>query len=356
VRALTRVAQAHDEDLLLAYALDATAPQVEERCRQMRNIAPESTEAARRVWEHRSLSIARNLNRGTLLITVEVPAVDGELIAKALDRAVAAGEVAFGADHVTAYGAERSATDGWRAQQADALVAIARAYLAGAPSGVACLETGEATSPPVGSSAAVADHYQVVVHVDEKSLHGGPGRSDLPLETVKRLTCDGNLIALVEDDRGRPLALGRKRRVVSPALRKVIVSRDGGCRFPGCHRRHYMDVHHILHWADGGTTDPANLVLLCSYHHRLLHEGGFSVRFLDDGALEFRRADGRAIPQSGYRLEDMRDDAFTDTDRENPSMEGFRATPARPAAEVRETSAIYRLAVSRVPCRASSNS
>jgi hypothetical protein len=214
----------------------------------------------------------------------------------------------------------------------------------------------------VGSSAAVADHYQVVVHVDEKSLHGGPGRSDLPLETVKRLTCDGNLIALVEDDRGRPLALGRKRRVVSPALRKVIVSRDGGCRFPGCHRRHYMDVHHILHWADGGTTDPANLVLLCSYHHRLLHEGGFSVRFLDDGALEFRRADGRAIPQSGYRLEDMRDDAFTDTDRENPSMEGCRsdpmkrsaahnriAAPPSPAseppctAEVREAAAAYRI-------------
>jgi hypothetical protein len=232
------------------------------------------------------------------------------------------------------------------------------------------------------SSAAVADYYQVVVHVDEKSLRGGPGRADLPLETIKRLTCDGNLIALVEDDRGRPLALGRKRRVASPALRKVIVSRDGGCRFPGCHRRHYMDVHHILHWADGGTTDPTNLVLLCSYHHRLLHEGGFSVRFLDDGALEFRRADGRAIPRSGYRLEDMRDNAggdaecdadcisdcdaaLRDTERRNsdhvyPSMEGFRATnehrsatqngftgPPAPerqsAAEVREEAATYRI-------------
>ncbi len=60
VRAVTRAADAGNEDLLLAYALDATAEQVEERCRQMRNVAPESTDVARRAWERRSLTVSRN--------------------------------------------------------------------------------------------------------------------------------------------------------------------------------------------------------------------------------------------------------------------------------------------------------
>jgi hypothetical protein len=298
VRALTRVAQAHDEDLLLAYALDATAAQVEDRCRQMRNLRPEATDSARKAWEQRSLTIARDPERGTVIITVEVPAEDGELVSRALDRAVASGEVALGKDHVAAHGEERSSSDSWRAQQADALVAMARDYLGGRESG-----------------AGVADHYQLVVHVDEQSLRGGAGRSDLPLETIRRLSCDGNLIALVEDDRGRPLALGRKRRVVSPALKKALISRDRGCTFPGCHRKHYIDAHHLEHWANGGTTEPGNLTLLCSYHHHLLHEGGFSIRRRRDGVLDFRRDDGRSIPRSGYCLDDMQD--------ENPSAEVF---------------------------------
>ncbi len=345
VRALTRAAEAHTEDLLLAYALDATAAQVEARCRQIRNVRPESTEVARRDWEKRSLTIARNPSHGTLLITVELPVEDGELIARALDRAVAGREVALGSDHVAAHGEERDASEGWRAQQADALVAVARAYLAGAPSDTECIDTGEATSPPRRPGTAVADHYQVIVHVDEKSLRGGAGRSDLPVETVRRLTCDGNLTALIEDERGTALALGRKRRVVSPALRKALWSRDGGCRFPGCDRRHYVDAHHLEHWAYGGETEPGNLILLCSYHHRLLHEGGFSVHRRHDGDLQFLRADGRAIPRSGYARDDMTDDMTDDVTDDSV----IDPPPARPPAEgfgspmVREPHGIYRL-------------
>ena len=93
VRALTRVAHACDEDLLLAHALDATVSQVEERCRQIRNVAPESAHHARRAWERRSLTVWRDEARGTLRLTVEVPIEEGELIVRALDCAVAAGEV-----------------------------------------------------------------------------------------------------------------------------------------------------------------------------------------------------------------------------------------------------------------------
>ncbi|HEX5420089.1 MAG TPA: DUF222 domain-containing protein [Gammaproteobacteria bacterium] len=173
-------------------------------------------------------------------------------------------------------------------------------------------ENVESVVAPSGSSLSapargnsLPDHYQVVVHVDEGALRGGAGRAELPIETVKRIVCDGGLIPLVEDEAGMPLALGRKRRVVSPALRRLLWARDRGCTFPGCHRRHYAEAHHLRHWANGGKTEPGNLTLLCSFHHRLLHEGGFRVRLGRDGRLEYLRADGRVIPRSGYRREDM---------------------------------------------------
>ncbi len=96
VSALTRVADACDEDLLLAHALDATVSQVEERCRQIRNVAPDSAHHARRAWECRSLTVWRDEARGTLRLTVELPIEEGELIVRALDCAVAAGEVTTG--------------------------------------------------------------------------------------------------------------------------------------------------------------------------------------------------------------------------------------------------------------------
>jgi hypothetical protein len=198
--------------------------------------------------------------------------------------------------------------NGWRAQQADALVAVAKAYLSDRG---AAEHDGDA--PP-----AAADHCQVIVHVEASALHGGTGRSDLPIEAVKRLTCDGSLVTIVEDDDGHPLDVGRKRRTVTTALKRALWSRDRGCTFPGCRNRRYVEAHHIRHWASGGKTSVENLTLLCSHHHTLLHEGGFSIRREDDSAIRFVRGDGRLIPRCGYRLEDMQDDYVA---RHEPSME-----------------------------------
>ena len=356
VRALTRAASAQDEDLLLAYALEATAAQVEERCRQIRNIAPESVDVARRAWERRSLSVWRNPASGTLRVTVEVPVEDGELIVRALDRAVEDGEVASGPEFGGA---------GWHAQQADALVAVARAYLEPHVTDAVGVtesrdQTPEQTNPgeSVRQRTSIGDHYQVVVHVDETALRGGPGRSDLPLETIKRLTCSGSMIAVVDDERGSPLAVSRRRRTVSTTLMRALWSRDRGCSFPGCERSHYVDAHHIHHWANGGATSLENLTLLCSYHHRLLHEGCFRIGHDTDGSLSFRRPDGRAIPRFGYRAADWLDDGVddcVDDDGANgdhagrdidghPSAEAFASAhrdAEQPSAEVRESRATY---------------
>jgi hypothetical protein len=326
VRALTRVAHASDEDLLLAYALDATVPQVEERCRQIRNVAPNSVQHARRAWERRSLTVWRDDARGVLRLTVEVPIEEGQLIVRALDYAVASGDVSTGVDP-DAVAESKGAT--WCAQQADALVAVAAAYLGGGD------EQGSAT----------ADHYQVVVHADATALTGGTGRAELPRDTLERLLCDCSIVTVAEDASGNPLDVGRKQRTVSTPLRRALFARDRGCTFPGCHRKRYLDGHHVRHWLHDGETSADNMTLLCTYHHRQLHEGGFRVVREESGALRFVTGDGRSIPRNGYRLEDFVDDDVGDTDN-SPSREGLCTTRVRPEwerSEVRETAAVYRL-------------
>jgi hypothetical protein len=198
------------------------------------------------------------------------------------------------------------------------------------------------------SSACVADHYQVIVHVDEKALRGGLGRSDLPIDSIKRLACDGSMVIVTEDERGAPLDVGRKQRIVSTPLKRALWSRDRGCTFPGCPNRHYIDAHHIRHWADGGETSLENLTLLCSHHHRALHEGRFAIRRDTLGATYFQRADGRVIPKGGYRLDDMLDDDVEIGDAAvpevEPSADGYPLwahSSREPSAEVRESAAVY---------------
>jgi len=306
VRELSRVAAIYGEEPLLRYALGATAPQVAERCRQVRNAHPDSVQDARRTWQSRALSVYRNEGRGTLCLRVELPLDLGEVVMRAIERALEQEEIADGA-------AERSSSD-FQSQQADALVTVAKTYL-----------DGGTTS---GTDSSAADRYQVVLHVDEAALHGGAGRADAPLETVKRLACDASIVVVTEDERGTPLTISRKQRNVSTPVRRALWARDRHCTFPGCHRTRFVEAHHVHHWVEGGETTAANLVLLCSFHHRLLHEGGYRIRRDYRGEHYFVRADGRAIPRCGYRADDYTDDA------ENPPMGGL---------EVREPHAVYRL-------------
>ncbi len=106
--------------------------------------------------------------------------------------------------------------------------------------------------------------------------------------------------------------------------------RDKGCVFPGCTHKRFVDAHHIQHWSAGGETSLDNLLLLCTRHHRLVHEGGFAIAkdYLDH--WYFRRPDGKAVPHCGYRAEDTLDDDI-DTNGVmpglNPSAEGLPALP-----------------------------
>ena len=527
VRAMTRVATEITERELLGYARKATASQVDQHCAGLRNVQQKfSTPSANRAHDQRSLRVTPT-GDGRFLLNGELPEESARLVLKALELCMAQArreedpsaedleELENPSDEELSVwdsedpAAQRAAAVKRDQQQADALVDIAQVYLAGGTE----------------RKASTADHYQVLVHVDEAALRGRPNtdsKSDLPIETVRRLCCDGSVVAVTEskessaakvrisaeapdrantsadafeispatsadntpvtstvdpqnstltdlacnpsrdaselaaavssngstgvipavtpvdshngvltdlvddpsrdafalapatsaddavagstvdspngkltdlagnpsrdefavspatsaddtvagstvdspngkltdlvddpsrdafalapatsaDDtaagstvdspngkltdlagnpsrdafemppatapnaaagRSRPsLNLSRKHRLVQPALRRALEARDRGCRFPGCSHERWLDAHHVVHWADGGETSLDNTLLLCSRHHRLLHEGGFAIRADANGEWQFQNANGMKQVQVGY--------------------------------------------------------
>lgn len=117
------------------------------------------------------------------------------------------------------------------------------------------------------------------VHCDIDALQGEPGGLHettagqvLPVEAVRQLACDASVTRIVFDAESEILDVGRKTRVIPAALRRAVIARVRHCQHSGCRRdATWCDVHHLVHWADGGETDLANLELLCRYHHTLRH-------------------------------------------------------------------------------------
>ena len=285
VRAMTRVVGTRNEDELLSFALKTTTTRVEERCRELRCGSVASLDAAQRAFANRSLRVFRNAERGTMTITVELPLETGELVEKALDKA-----------RDDSMSSAEFVDESWAARQADALVSMASAYLSG-DAGQLC-----------NTSSNTADDYLVTIHVDQSALATGEGRSSLPIESVKRLCCDGHAVVIGEGEHGEPLNIGRKTRIVPRAIKRALMARDKSCAFPGCQHKRFVDAHHIQHWSAGGETSLDNLMLLCSQHHKLVHEGGFRIERDYQNRWFFKRPDGRAIPSCGYQAQDMMDD------------------------------------------------
>jgi hypothetical protein len=118
---------------------------------------------------------------------------------------------------------------------------------------------------------------------------------------VGRLSCDATVRRVLLDPAGIPFDLGREKRVFTAAQRAALALRDTGCRFPGCVRPPvHTDAHHLVPWAQGGSTDIANGLLLCRFHHRQVHEGGWTVEARDsslqtNGELQFRGPRGQLM-------------------------------------------------------------
>ncbi len=293
VRSLTRVADRSNEEKLVAFALRNTAMHVAERCRELRMGVPQSASLAERAFANRSLRIHRNSERATMSVVIDLPLEAGELIEKALDKA-RDDECLEIPDLVDT---------SWSTRQADAFVTMLKEYLAGE-----------------GNGKGDPNNYLVNIHVDQSALAGGVGRSSVPIETVKRLCCDGKAVVMTETEDGEPLSIGRKSRIVPLGIERAVRARDKQCcRFPGCTNRRFLHSHHIDHWAGGGETRVDKLITLCTKHHTLVHEGGFRIQKNFEDEWTFYRPDGIAVPSCGYFALDMVDDdigeIFTDPPR-----------------------------------------
>jgi len=281
-REITRIACAETEDYLLMIAEHGTAQHVEKLVRAYRR-CQDAEELSREARQQQSRSVSfRHDDDGSLVLNCRLPAEAGARLMKALELAVEelpkdpAGDVPAGM---------LPQPVPFSARRADALALIAETFL------------GHGAMEVHG-----ADRHQIVVHVAAETLRDrtagccefehGPS---MAAETARRLACDASVVALIENEDGEPLNVGRKTRTISAPLRRALNARDKGCRFPGCSNTRYIDVHHVQHWANGGETKPSNLVSLCRFHHHAVHEGGIRIEILDDGALRFIKPNGTAV-------------------------------------------------------------
>jgi hypothetical protein len=282
VRALTRVATPESEERLLAVGRAGTAEHVERIVRGWRHV-DRKAEAREAALQHagRTLQVYPDSD-GTMIVRGRLTPEVGALLVHALAAA-----------RESLYQRRRNEEPEpdpptMVQQQADALALLAETAL------------HHGIDP-----GAPGERYQVVVHIDAEVLADPdrPGQCVLddgvrvPAETAQRLACDASRVVMREDADGNLLEVGARTRTIPPALRRALHHRDRSCRFPGCRVR-FGQGHHIRHWAHGGPTTLANLALLCRRHHRAVHEEGFHVDRKPDGELQFRRPDGRILPEA----------------------------------------------------------
>ena len=314
VRAMTRIATEENETYLLNIAEYGTVHHVEVLVKASRTVSriadkqedfnaadlglSEDQQLKRQEQqqddlqqESRSVSCYQD-DDGMWIIKARLPAEEGGLIAKALkelgdrlanvgceapqDSAKSVSAETFSMNQTLEEKTEEKLT--FPQRRADALIAITEHYLASANS---------SSSIDSISSLKGAERCQLIMHVRAGSLHNAAGtdlEADLGVSldgrwlipnAARRIACDAGLLVVEEDSVGNVLNIGRRSRIIPPAMSRALAIRDGGCQFPGCCETRYVEGHHIKHWADGGETKLDNLVTLCRYHHRELHKGSF---------------------------------------------------------------------------------
>jgi hypothetical protein len=201
-------------------------------------------------------------------LEAELPAAQGAVVARALERLAAEVPQMPGEEGVLHADARR----------ADALVALASTRIA---------------------ASADADRSSVVVHVPLGTLVRGGGGCEVEggppihVETARRFLCTSRIQAVVEDEAGDPVRIGHLHADPPAWMLRQLRHRDRECRFPGCGARRFLQAHHVVWRTRGGRTELANLVLICFFHHRLVHEGGWSVHRARDGTVRWSAPDGR---------------------------------------------------------------
>jgi hypothetical protein len=268
VDAISRLATPDSEAALIEETMGLSNAALD---RAARRAHPPTAADERSAWEARWLTIQHSLDGTEGRLHARLPGAELHLVETAIRER---------ADQIPV-NPESGLFDPYPVRLADGLVEV-------------CATSGDQSSPSV----------QVTLHADLEALTtdtATTGVAELQAgpvvasETARRLGCDAIVETAVYDD-CRVLGVGRRTRMIPAWLRRQLWYRDGGCRFPGCGRQGWTNGHHIQHWADGGPTDLENLVLLCGYHHRFLHEHDWTIDGDPNGKLIFHKPDGTVYP------------------------------------------------------------
>jgi hypothetical protein len=281
VRAMTRVARAHNEGEFLTMARTMTGAQLERMCRLARQVESLAGKDPREVEERQRYAVSRRTDDGMVSIEIRLHPEEAARVMKALEVACDGGNLADGAVAL--------AESALVARGIGSSTARPAAPVAADPE-QAGVEGGRVRSP-----------IEVVVHISADTLTGETELGDgISAETARRLLCDAGVVPMLEDPSGKTIDVGRKTRSIPSALQRALRWRDRGCRFPGCPSTRFVDAHHLRHWIDGGETSLDNTFLVCRRHHRHLHEYGFTVEKAGD-ELVFRDPSGNILPSQGVR-------------------------------------------------------
>jgi hypothetical protein len=283
VRAVASVATSESDERFTTIAKAASAAQLQRICAAYRRVnRDESREADERRRARRGVT-KRPVDDGLVRIVALLEADEAAIVFGAIGgRVEEAWRRSRPAEEET--NAEACAPD-LASRRADALVELAA-------------EGMEAGADPVMAGERVGVH----IHVDAALLAGDradgvceiDGVGPVTRQLVERMLCDCQ-VTLAADFPHASIDLGRSQRTVNRRQRRALQRRDRGCRYPGCAMFRFLHAHHVQPWEHGGPTDMDNLMLLCPRHHRLFHEGDYTIDVHGDAKFTFRTPDGRAI-------------------------------------------------------------
>ena len=286
VRAITRIAGPHNEEGLVGIARAATAQQLE-RLVAATDLAHKTRDRgfAAAQLDKRHFTPGTDYDNAMFIADTRLPADDGRLLTKALEAA---------AKQLRDERGSESPPQTREQLLADALMLLAQSYLATGP-----------------ASRNGGDDYRAVIHADAdlveapiEATSNAPVGTDAPrchLErgqmitqaTIERIWCDTAASRVVVRDGTLEIETD-STRTISGALRRALRLRDKHCRFPGCSSVR-ADAHHVRWRSKGGPTILDNLILLCRFHHRLVHEYGYQVCSGPDGEIRFYDVQGRQL-------------------------------------------------------------
>jgi hypothetical protein len=129
-----------------------------------------------------------------------------------------------------------------------------------------------------GESPVVVERFRTGIVVDptDPVRARWANGTAVPDAIRRHVTCDGWLSPIFTAA-ARPVSVGRSQRIVPERTRRTVIHRDRHCRMPWCTRSTGVEIHHVVHWEDGGPTDTANLITLCGSCHRRHHRGEFHI-------------------------------------------------------------------------------